>query len=110
MHRRQFALLLVAAPLLAKPAMAEDRTYKLTLKDHKFTPSEITIPANTKVRFMVQNLDKTAAEFESDDFKAEKLIPAGKEVAVFIPALKPGVYEFHDEFNEAASKSKLIVK
>lgn len=110
MHRRQFALLLAATALLATPAMAEDRTYKLTLKDHKFTPSEITIPANTKVRFLVKNLDKTAAEFESDDFKAEKLIPAGKEVLVFIPALKPGIYEFHDEFNEAASKSKLIVK
>lgn len=110
MDRRHLALLLAFAPLFVAPAMADDRTYTLTLKDHKFTPSEITIPANTKVRFLVKNLDKTAAEFESNDFKAEKLIPAGKEVLVFIPALKPGVYEFHDEFNEAASKSKLIVK
>ena len=98
------------APLLAGPARAEDPSFALTLKDHHFTPAEITIPANTKVRFIVKNLDPTAAEFESDDFKAEKIIPAGATVTVRIPALKPGTYEFHDEYNEAPSKSRLIAK
>jgi hypothetical protein len=29
---------------------------------------------------------------------------------VLIPPLKPGTYEFHDEYNEDASKSRLVVK
>jgi heme/copper-type cytochrome/quinol oxidase subunit 2 len=105
---RLFAALLLIAS--AATANAAEPSFSLTLKDHHFTPAELTIPANTRVRFMVKNLDATAAEFESDDFKAEKVIPAGREVAVMIPALKPGTYEFHDEYNEAASKSRLIVK
>lgn len=95
---------------LAMPAMAQEAAVSLSLKDHRFTPAEVTIPADTKVRLTVKNLDATPAEFESDDFKAEKIIPAGHEVVVMIPALKPGVYEFHDEYNEDASKSRLIVK
>ena len=102
MHRCQFAFLLAATALFAAPALAEDGTYKLTRKDHKFTPSAITIPANTKIRLLVTNFDTTAAEVESD--------PAGQEVVVFIPALKLSRYEFHDGFNETASKSKLIVQ
>jgi heme/copper-type cytochrome/quinol oxidase subunit 2 len=105
---------LLAAALFATlvPAVghAADPSYSLTIKDHHFSPSELTIPANTVVRFRVKNLDPTPAEFESDDFKAEKIVPAGVEVTVVIPPLKQGVYEFHDEFNEAASKSRLIVK
>lgn len=99
-------ILLAAAPV----ARADEPAVSLVLKDHKFTPSEVTIPANTRARFTVSNQDATAAEFESDDFKAEKVVPAGKEVTVVIPALKPGTYEFHDEYHEDASKSKLIVK
>ncbi len=102
------AVLLIAAHAAA--AQAADTTVSLTLKDHRFTPAEVTIPANTRMKFMVKNLDPTPAEFESDDFKAEKIIPAGQEIMVMIPPLQPGTYEFHDEYNEDPSKSRLIVK
>src|ERR1700712_577344 len=95
---------------LAHPARAAEPTVSLTLKDHKFDPAEVTIPANTRVRFMVKNLDATPAEFESDDFKAEKVVPAGKEVSILVGPLQAGTYEFHDEYHEDASKSRLIVK
>ena len=105
---------LASLPLVGLPlgsaAAADSPSVSLTLKDHKFTPSEVTIPANTRARFSVKNLDATAAEFESDDFKAEKVIPPGQEVVVMVGPLKPGTYEFHDEYHEDASKSRLIVK
>lgn len=104
------ALLTLTLAAVGTPANAADPVFSLTIKDHRFTPSELTIPANTRVQFRVKNLDSTPAEFESNDFKAEKIVPAGVEVTVPIPPLKPGVYEFHDEFNEALSKSRLIVK
>jgi hypothetical protein len=103
-----FAALLFAVP--ASVVRADNASFSLTLKDHHFTPAELTIPANTRVRLAVKNLDPTPAEFESDDFKAEKVIPAGHEVSVSLGPLKPGIYEFHDEYNEDASKSRLIVK
>ncbi len=97
--------------LLAAPAAkADDPAFALTLKNHKFDPAELTIPANKRVKLTVKNLDPTPAEFESDDFKAEKVVPAGREVTLFIGPLKPGTYEFHDEYHEAESKSRLVVQ
>jgi hypothetical protein len=77
MTRLGLALLLALPIMAGSPARADDTpSFSLTLKDHRFTPAEVTIPANTRVRFVIKNLDPTAAEFESDDFKAEKVIPA----------------------------------
>ena len=108
-------LALAALPVLVlfasgQATRAEDPSFSLTLKDHRFTPAELTIPANVRVRLAVKNLDPTPAEFESDDFKAEKVIPAGREISLTIGPLKPGTYEFHDEYHEKELKSRLIVK
>ncbi|NLP62694.1 cupredoxin domain-containing protein [Paraburkholderia sacchari] len=104
------AMVLASGVLQAHNVFAADESYSLTVKDHKFSPAELTIPADKKVKVTVKNLDATPAEFESDDFKAEKVIPAGKQVDVFIGPLKAGKYEFHDEYHEAESKTYLIVK
>ncbi|EUC21572.1 cupredoxin domain-containing protein [Paraburkholderia hospita] len=104
------ALALASTAVHAAGVMAAEESYSLTLKDHKFSPAELTIPAGKKVKVTVKNLDSTPAEFESDDFKAEKVIPAGKQVDVFIGPLKAGTYEFHDEYHEAESKTHLTVK
>lgn len=101
-------VLLLLAP--GQAARADDPSFALTLKDHHFTPAELTIPANARVKLTIRNLDPTPAEFESDDFKAEKVIPAGREVSLTIGPLKPGTYEFHDEYHEDASKSRLVAK
>ncbi len=82
----------------------------LTLQNHHFTPAEITLPADTRVKLAVTNLDPTPAEFESDDFKAEKVLPTGKEVKIEVGPFKAGTYEFHDEYNEDVSKSQIVVK
>ena len=92
------------------PAQAEDASFSLSLKDHRFAPAELTIPANQRVRLVVKNLDPTPAEFEGKGFKAEKVVPAGREVSLSIGPLKPGTYEFFDEYNEAEAKGRLIVK
>ncbi|MBU6500118.1 MAG: cupredoxin domain-containing protein, partial [Rhodospirillales bacterium] len=57
-----------------------------------------------------KNLDATPAEFESDDFTAEKLVPAGGRISILIGPLTPGTYEFHDEYHEADSKTHLTVR
>ncbi len=96
--------------LSAGNVRADDPSVVLTLKDHHFSPEGVTIPANARVRFVVKNLDATPAEFESDDFTAEKVVPAGGEITVFVGPLKPGSYEYHDEYHEDQSKTHLTVK
>jgi len=39
--------------------------YTLTIKDHRFTPEEIKVPANQRVMITVINEDATAEEFDS---------------------------------------------
>jgi len=103
---------LLAVALLASTAAfgADDPSFELSLKDHQFTPAQLTIPAGKKVKLTVKNLDPTPAEFESHDFKAEKVIPAGKEGTLFIGPLKPGTYGFFDDFHKSSTKGVLVAE
>jgi hypothetical protein len=85
--------------LIAAPAFAQDQTFALTIKDHKFEPAEIEIPANTKVTLKVTNADATPEEFDSSQLHREKVIPAGKDALIVIGPLKPGRYEFVGEYH-----------
>jgi hypothetical protein len=99
-------LLLVTA---ASSAYAVD-SIEVTIKDHKFVPAEITIPADTKVKLVVKNQDPTPEEFESHSMHREKVIPGGRQAIIFIGPLKPGTYEFFGEFNPKTAKGRVIVK
>jgi heme/copper-type cytochrome/quinol oxidase subunit 2 len=105
-----FPILITALLASFTAARAEDLSFELTLKEHKFTPSELTIPADERVKLTIKNLDVTAAEFESHNFKAEKIIPAGGEVSLYIGPLKGGTYGFFDDFHEDETKGTLIAK
>jgi heme/copper-type cytochrome/quinol oxidase subunit 2 len=109
-YRLPFPILITALIASFTALRAEDQSFELTLKEHKFTPSELTIPADKRVKLTIKNLDVTAAEFESHNFKAEKVIPAGGEVSLYIGPLKAGTYGFFDDFHEDETKGTLIAK
>ena len=100
-------VLLAALFLGAQPVRAED--YILTLKDHAYTPKEITIPADQKVKLIVKNASPVAAEFESSDLNREKIVTAGNEVTIFVGPLKAGAYQFFDDFHRETT-GMLIAK
>jgi hypothetical protein len=102
------SLAAIAAPVTR--AHADDPTLTLELKDHKFQPANPTIPANTKVKLTVKNLDATPAEFESEDFDVEKVIPGNSEITVNLGPLEAGSYEFYDEYHEDESTTNLVVQ
>lgn len=109
MIRRYPTLASIAAlaALLSTPALAED--YELSLKGNAFSPKEITIPANQKVKLVVKNLNPAPMEFESHDFNREKVIPGNGQAVIFVGPLAPGAYGFFDEFQENVT-GKVIVK
>jgi Cupredoxin-like domain len=106
MRRLLIASLLVVG--FASPVYAEE--YLLTLKNHQFTPQELTIPANTKVMITVKNEDSSSAEFESYDLNREKVISPNSSVKISVGPLDAGSYAFFDEFNQDTAKGTLIVK
>jgi plastocyanin domain-containing protein len=90
--------------------MAPAQEYTLTIKNHRFTPAEIKVPANKRVQLTVVNDDPTPEEFESHEMKVEKVIPGKTKAVVRIGPLKPGRYPFVGEFNEATAKGVVIAE
>lgn len=104
-------MLAVSALLLASaPAFADDPSFNITIKDHKFEPTELAVPANKKVALVVKNLDPTPEEFESKELRREKVIPGGQEAKIYVGPLKPGRYEFFGEYNPKTARGWLVVK
>lgn len=96
--------------LLSSAALAETPELKILIKDHKFNPDKLEIPAETKVKLVVKNEDPTPEEFESHDFNREKVIPGNSSANIFVGPLKPGEYSFFGEFNPKTAQGKLVVK
>ena len=96
--------------LLPMLAAAADPEFTIVIKDHVFTPSEVKVPAGTKVKLVVDNQDATAEEFESKDLKREKVIPPRSKGTFVIGPLKPGRYKFVGEFHEKTAQGVVIAE
>ncbi|HJW56735.1 MAG TPA: cupredoxin domain-containing protein [Burkholderiaceae bacterium] len=108
MNPSRFLLALLAIfPLLAAAA---DPEVRLVIKDHRFIPAEIKIPAGQKVKLIVDNQDTTPEEFESHDLNREKVIAGHAKASIYIGPLKAGQYSFIGEFNEATAKGVVIAE
>jgi heme/copper-type cytochrome/quinol oxidase subunit 2 len=68
----------------------------------QFQPSEVRAPADKPVAIRVKNLDAKAMEFESKSLRVEKIVAANSQGVINVRALKPGRYEFYDDFNDTA--------
>jgi plastocyanin len=101
------AALLIGISTLASAA---DPEVTLVIRDHKFEPAELRVPAGKKIKLVIDNQDATAEEFESHALKREKVIPGKSKVPVFIGPLKPGRYPFEGEYNAKTAKGVVIAE
>ncbi len=96
-------------PRAAKAAGSEGGVVvAVTIKDHRFTPSEIHVPSRKPVRLEITNQDPTAEEFDSHSLAVEKVIAGGKSGSVRIRPLAPGRYPFVGEYHEDAAKGVVV--
>lgn len=102
--------LLLATLLLPIAAPAADVDYTLIIKDHRFQPSELAIPAGKKIKLVVENQDATPEEFESHPLNREKVIAGNSKATIYIGPLDPGRYPFFGEFNEATAQGVIVAK
>ena len=91
-------------------AIAADFDALLIIKDHRFQPSELSVPAGKKIRLVVENQDATPEEFESHPLNREKVIAGNSKATIYVGPLEPGRYPFFGEFNEATALGALIAK
>jgi len=84
--------------------------YTLTIREHRFEPAELEVPAGKKIKLVVKNEDSTPEEFESRSLKREKVIPGKSQATVSIGPLDPGTYDFFGEFHEESAKGRIVAK
>ena len=96
--------------LIPSFAFAADTEFLLVIRDHRFEPQELTVPAGKKFKLLVDNRDFTAEEFESHALNREKVVPGNSRVPVFLGPLAPGRYPFFGEFHEKTARGALIVR
>jgi len=102
--------MLAAVLLISSFAFAADTEFLLVIRDHRFEPQELVVPAGKKFRLLVDNRDFTAEEFESHALNREKVVPGKFRVPVFLGPLAPGRYPFFGEFHEKTAQGTLIVR
>jgi heme/copper-type cytochrome/quinol oxidase subunit 2 len=101
-----FITFVVAAGL----AWADDPQFTLTIKEHRFAPAELQIPAGVKVKLMIKTEDSTPEEFESRELHREKVVPPGQQILVIVGPLDAGTYPFFGDFHKDTAQGVLIAK
>ena len=84
--------------------------YQLVIKNHRFDPSSLTVPAGKRVKLVIKNADNTPEEFDSDDLHREKVIAGGGRGTVYIGPLAAGTYKFMGEYHEATAQGRIVAK
>jgi Cupredoxin-like domain len=110
MRKLTLAAICAIAMLPVSPSQAQQATeVQVSYSNGQFQPSELRAPADKPITVRVKNLDAKAMEFESKSLRVEKVVAAKSEGVINVRALKPGRYEFYDDFNEKA-RGALVVQ
>ena len=103
--------LLLLLALFSGSALAADlQEITLRIKDHRFVPAQLAVPANVKFRLLVVNEDGTPEEFESHELNREKIVTGHARITVFLGPLKPGRYPYFGDFNATTAQGVLVAR
>lgn len=104
-------ILLFVMSFVAADVRAEDKPeFTIIIKDHKFSPEELKVPADKAFKLIVDNQDPTPEEFESHDFNREKIINGNSKATINVGPLKKGTYKYFGEFNMATANGVIIAE
>ena len=97
--------------LVAAAAWAEDLpTFELIARDGHFIPDTLQAPSGKRFKIVIKNEGSGPIEFESASLRKEKVLAPNSQSFVVVQPLKPGTYDFFDEFHADTSRGKVIVK
>jgi uncharacterized cupredoxin-like copper-binding protein len=96
-----------AAP---RRAAAPLPSFAVSIRDGRFSPNRLEVPAGQRVRLELANEGPGPLEFENADMHVEKILAAGARSFVILPGLPPGEHSFVDEFNPITGELIVIAK
>jgi hypothetical protein len=105
-----FGLLLLITVALETRSLADDLVIEMRFENQRFVPQTITVPANQPFKIKIINASKEAIEFESFKLNREKVVGPGETVVVVLPGLRPGNYDFYDDFHQDVPEGTITAK
>ena len=111
-----FAALVLTVTVLAVPrvmvvvSLAAPTAISVTIKDHRFIPSEVHVKAGQRTDLNIKNEDPLAEEFDSTALKIEKVIGGGQQGTVHLRPLDPGRYPFMGEYHPDTAQGVVIAQ
>lgn len=106
--RFMLAVVLSCVYALSSLAFAAQSLPLLVIHGKQFEPTELALPAGTKIKLIIRNQDALPAEFESYDLSREVIVPANGEVTIYVGPLEPGRYQFFNDFNRAMQGTVVV--
>ncbi len=103
-------LLILSFLLMPFAVHAAEVPLNLIIRNHRFEPAELKVPADKKLKLIVDNQDASPEEFESYELNREKVIPGKSKAPIFIGPLRKGRYPFIGEFNEKTAKGVIVAE
>jgi len=100
----------LALAFAAFAAQADTATAEVRIKNHRFHPAELRVPAGQRIKLTVHNDDATPEEFESQALRVEKIVTGNNDAVVYFGPLDPGEYHFFGEFHQATAQGKVIAE
>lgn len=103
-------LCLTLSLLFAAPLRAEVPVFELIIKEHRFQPDSLEVPAGQRIKLLVKNQDPGPEEFESYELNREKIISGNSQAVIYVGPLEPGKYPFFGEFHPKTAQGMLLAK
>ncbi|MDN3576406.1 cupredoxin domain-containing protein [Chitinimonas viridis] len=88
-------LLLTASTSIA----GELITHTITAEHGRLSPAVLTVPAGQRIKLVLRNGGQSPIEFENLRLRVEKVLAPGASSFVVLNPLRPGEYQFIDEFH-----------
>lgn len=110
MRLRLIRPLILTAALYAGAAHADLPAYTVVAKDGRLTPATLAVPAGVRFKIVIRNEGREPIEFESLQLRKEKVLAPGAQSFIVIAPLKPGAYDFFDEFHPDTAKGRIVAK
>jgi hypothetical protein len=110
MKRFLLACIALSTVFFASAFAADTGPIAIMIKDHKFDPAQIHVPANKPALLAITNDDQTVEEFDSTALKVEKVVAGHDTVTVRLRPLAPGRYPFMGEFHSDTAQGVVVAE
>ena len=101
-------VVLQAGSVGAQTPTKKSREPLIQYANRRFKPAKVAVSTGEPLVIRIVNRSHERIEFESFKLHREKVIGPGETIVVRLPALKPGTYDFFDDFHEAVPDGEIV--